>query len=259
MRSVCATDVETYARRYLALSELDSVHRCDGDVQCLTRKICVQRNLRGYNNYQSFLLLSYLNQLERSSDVTQKRTVTHSFAFLKYVEREDHWFLAHARTRGQPDDGSVHVILAEVWVESDGRGADDGRRDFRVVLIVREEGKPYVNVIPFDPLAKEWMETVPWQAVYRQPVVPLLSDGVSPYTALLWFHVACVTGTSIGDAALQNRAPAGSYLFELHMIDALLPRDKDTEAVLGILETVHNQWRRDTVNAGMEDYRVLDE
>jgi hypothetical protein len=219
MRSVCATDVETYASRYLALSELESVHRCDGDVQCLTRKVCVQRNLRGHNNYQSFLLLTYLNQLERSPDVAATRPVTHSFAFLKYVERDGRWYFAHAEPRGRSGDAGVHVVLAEVWVESEGAGADDGRRDFRLALIVHEEGVPYVNVIPFDPECAEWMNTVPLQALYDRPVYPIVSNGSAPYTALLWFHVACFTGTSIGDAALQNRAPAGSYLFELHMID----------------------------------------
>jgi hypothetical protein len=41
------------------------------------------------------------------------------------------------------------------------------------------------------------------------------------------------------------------------VIDALLPRDADTEAVLELLETAHNQWRRDTVNAHMDDYMPL--
>jgi hypothetical protein len=217
------------------------------DQACLTNKILAHRRYRDMSYWQSMLMHRYARAVQdglaaakTAMGGAEQKAVTFFRARVKHSGGA--WFISRVSPNLRFPDATLQIqdvpdvpkprtkiCIAEVW---DDDGSEGAAANFHVVLFVCDVGvrQPHVVALPFSTKAAHLLQGVDIGAVFSLgpgTAAIHVQQGENPYLSLLWLHVALLQKGNNIPIAQNLTEPLvderGTALFELHLIDYLVP------------------------------------
>jgi hypothetical protein len=244
------------------------------DQACLTNKILAHRRYRDLSYWQSMLMHRYARSVQDGLEQAIAPNVKKEIAFFRarvkhsagawFVSRVNNLHFPDASLQIQhlPDAGQprTRICIAEVW-DDDGSAGAAG--NFHVVIFVCDFDvrQSYVVALPFSTDAAHLLEGMDIGAVFGLDTSAnmITQKGDNPYLSLLWLHVA-LSQPGNQPIAKNLMGPQvdkrGTALFELHLIDYLVP-PCDPEEVWTKHVQPHAKWVCEVTQKYGEQYQRM--